>query len=246
VQVKYGRVLTSPKLFIHPSTQSHSILLHIRPNSIPSSTRVNMMQLRRTWRLSFLTNIPTPIARFGTKLEPHVILQIGRNTEQAIKDTRHFFTAAPKVGLVPHVELRIQNGPKDILLNVHGAALYRRTFRILRWASWIWYGTRYHSLTVHENVIPSLADALTLRVRWRLAGIKRWSSVQTDLVSGYSYYTFDHSSGDVVRHVVDRIVPPARGWLWWYIERGLWGRNDSLPAKPLVGTVDIDPDNNRK
>lgn len=205
---------------------------------------------RSLWRHSFRYH-----STAGGELDPEVRIAIGRNTERLILETERFlergYSTRLQSLLHPQVTLLIQNSPEDVLLRVHGEQMYRRVYQVLRWATTLWYGLRYDQLRVHVVATNFPGEGETspfrLRLKWQVEGYTRtfpwiWSlrghnGVPSIIViSGYSYYQFDPSTGMVRQHTVDRLVPPAaRGSLLWrYLER--LQVSPPLPAKPLVGS----------
>lgn len=191
----------------------------------------------------------------GAEIDPEVKIIIGRNTERLILETGRFlergYSTRLQSLLHPQVTLLIQNSPEDVLLRVNGEQMYRRVYQVLRWATTFWYGLRYDRLRVHVFatglVREEEASPFRLRLKWRVEGYKKtfpwiWSLrddngiPSSPLISGYSYYQFDQSTGMVRQHAVDRLVPPAaRGSLLWRCLERLQV-NPPVPAKPLVGS----------
>lgn len=205
------------------------------------------------WKRAFQASGLRGSATCSDELAPETRINIGRNTERLVLETERFlergYSTRLQSLLHPQVTLLIQNGPDDVLLRVHGENMYHRVYQVLRWTMAFWYGLRYDQLRVHvaaSSPGEEGASPLRLRLRWRVEGRKRrllWirplagcnDSLAAPIISGYSYYQFDQSTGVVRQHTVDRLVPPAaRGSLLWrYLERL---QVAPLPAKPLVGS----------
>lgn len=207
----------------------------------PPSGRRPLLLLRWT----FIMGAPYSI----NKIDPEVLVRIGHNVELVEGDTRDFLKKNPELldGLLDsRVELRIQNSPENVLLNVQGPNTYKRTLKIIRWSMKIWYGLRHKDLKMQVTPVPPITttneeevhEPPIFHLRWRLEGTRRtiWAAptLPEPLLAGHSYYHFDRATGKVTLHVIDRLVPPAvrAGWLWWYIER--FRIISTAPPRPLV------------
>eukprot|EP00603_Paraphysomonas_imperforata_P006429 CAMPEP_0114439134 /NCGR_PEP_ID=MMETSP0103-20121206/15027_1 /TAXON_ID=37642 ORGANISM="Paraphysomonas imperforata, Strain PA2" /NCGR_SAMPLE_ID=MMETSP0103 /ASSEMBLY_ACC=CAM_ASM_000201 /LENGTH=197 /DNA_ID=CAMNT_0001609857 /DNA_START=349 /DNA_END=940 /DNA_ORIENTATION=+ len=154
--------------------------------------------------------------------------------------------------------LTVQNGPSDVLFQLHGRQKYRCAHAVLRRLMPLCYSVCYDNLScsvfplgdLRQQLMKSTKADVEVKVKWVLQGchhppfflyqppdylVSAGSSNKEVLLEAYCYYRFDSRSGRLVSHVIDWVaaVPPVDLQLELELAQPGWGKRGGSLAPQL-------------
>jgi len=170
------------------------------------------------------------------------LLKIGKSTRIILGDLKSFCggencketRTLPTNRIARCMTLTVQNGPSDVLFQLHGRQKYRCAHAVLRRLMPLCYSVCYDNLScsvfplgdLRQQLMKSTKADVEVKVKWVLQGchhppfflyqppdylVSAGSSNKEVLLEAYCYYRFDSRSGRLVSHVIDWVaaVPPV-------------------------------------
>lgn len=208
------------------------------------SHSVNLKHITRRYRLCSLNSYEFREQGGDNKYnqDNEALLKIGKSTRIILADLKNFcggqsseeIRTLPTNRIAQCMTLTVQNGPADVLFQLHGRQKYRCAQSLLRRLMPLCYSVCYDNLSCnvfplgdpHQQLINSIRADVELKVKWVLRGshhppfflyqppeylVSAGSSEKEVLLEAYCYYRFDARSGRLVSHIIDWVaaVPPV-------------------------------------